>query len=65
MGEGYSWMHNGRLVITWSAPNYCDGSGNDACAMRVGCDGAVQFVNFEKDPKSRIRRADLVISSFT
>jgi hypothetical protein len=58
-------MHNGRLVMVWSAPNYCDESVNDACVMSVGCDEAVQFVSFEKDPKSCVRRADLVINSFT
>jgi diadenosine tetraphosphatase ApaH/serine/threonine PP2A family protein phosphatase len=62
--EGYSWTHRDRLVIVWSAPNYCYKSGNDACVMRVGGDGAVQFAKFEKDPKSHIKRASLLISYF-
>jgi diadenosine tetraphosphatase ApaH/serine/threonine PP2A family protein phosphatase len=50
---GWQWHHNNKLVIVWSAPNYCYTSGNDACVMHVAGDGSgPAFWKFDKDPKS-------------
>jgi diadenosine tetraphosphatase ApaH/serine/threonine PP2A family protein phosphatase len=62
--NGYQWMHHERLVIVWSAPNYCYQHGNAACVMKVREQEPVEFVRFEKDPKSHIKHEDVEIGYF-
>jgi hypothetical protein len=58
--SGFQWYYEeggalGRLINVWSAPNYGYKSGNKACVMKVREKLPVEFVRFEKDPKSHIK----------
>ncbi|KAH3688311.1 hypothetical protein WICPIJ_000705, partial [Wickerhamomyces pijperi] len=33
--EGYSKQHNGKLITIFSAPNYCDSTGNKGALIHV------------------------------
>jgi hypothetical protein len=54
---GYQWTHDNKLVIVWSAPNYCYKLGNEASVMHVPGNNAkgVSFWKFEKDPTSHVK----------
>jgi hypothetical protein len=62
---GFAWQHDERLVIVWSAPNYCYKSGNDACVMRIkALNEPPEFPKFQKDDKSHIKPEDVEIAYF-
>jgi diadenosine tetraphosphatase ApaH/serine/threonine PP2A family protein phosphatase len=62
--DGHTWLHKDKLVIVWSAPNYCYKSGNRACVMKVREREAVEFVEFEKDKASHVKPEDIEIGYF-
>jgi diadenosine tetraphosphatase ApaH/serine/threonine PP2A family protein phosphatase len=56
---GYQWTHDNKLVIVWSAPNYCYRAGNQASVMHVPAmynnRKKVDFWKFEKDQNSHVK----------
>ena len=49
--EGYDQTHDKKCVTIFSAPNYCDFSGNKAAYIRMNGDSLLpKFVQFEAVP---------------
>ncbi|TIB03840.1 hypothetical protein E3P94_00365 [Wallemia ichthyophaga] len=44
--DGYSWEHDGRLATVFSAPNYCDTSGNKGAWMKIDASGDIKTTQF-------------------
>jgi len=49
--EGYQWMHDGKLVTVFSAPNYCYRCGNQAAIMEVDEHMNQLFQQYDPAPK--------------
>ncbi|KAF3935689.1 hypothetical protein ABW19_dt0207594 [Dactylella cylindrospora] len=44
---GFEREHDGRCITVFSAPNYCDSTGNKGAYINVGSDYRLEFVTFE------------------
>jgi len=49
--EGFSWIHDQRVVTIFSAPNYCYRCGNQAAIMVLDENMQSQFIQFDTAPK--------------
>jgi len=49
--EGFSWIHDERVVTIFSAPNYCYRCGNQAAIMVLDENMQSQFIQFDTAPK--------------
>lgn len=45
--EGYEVEHDGKLITIFSAPNYCDSTGNKGAIINVDKDSELNFVQYE------------------
>lgn len=45
--DGYEIAHNGKCVTIFSAPNYCDASGNKGAYIHITPDLSVSYHQFE------------------
>lgn len=52
--EGYEVDHNGKCITIFSAPNYCDTSGNKGAFIRFGADCKPNFTKFEHVPHPNV-----------
>lgn len=47
MQEGYAWMHNGRVLTVFSAPNYCGRAANKAAILEIDEHMQHSLIQFE------------------
>ncbi|EPS37659.1 hypothetical protein H072_8668 [Dactylellina haptotyla CBS 200.50] len=52
---GYEQEHDGRCITVFSAPNYCDSTGNKGAYINVGEDYKLDFVTFDAVPHPNIK----------
>ncbi|KAF2002966.1 Metallo-dependent phosphatase [Amniculicola lignicola CBS 123094] len=45
--EGYEVEHDGRCITVFSAPHYCDSTGNKGAFIKIGPDYKLNFTKFE------------------
>jgi diadenosine tetraphosphatase ApaH/serine/threonine PP2A family protein phosphatase len=58
--EGFQWFFGQKLILVWSAPNYCYQCGNRASVMKVAAEKEPQFIMFDADEKSDEKPTDEV-----
>ncbi|XP_070186361.1 serine/threonine-protein phosphatase 2A catalytic subunit beta isoform-like [Littorina saxatilis] len=51
--EGYEWCHDGHVVTTFSAPNYCYRLGNRAAIMQLDETINPTFIQFDAVPRKK------------
>jgi diadenosine tetraphosphatase ApaH/serine/threonine PP2A family protein phosphatase len=56
--DGFQWFFEEKLILVWSAPNYCYTSGNRASVMKVAAGQRPAFILFDADEKSDEKPAD-------
>ncbi|KAF7683134.1 Serine/threonine-protein phosphatase PP-X like protein 3 [Astathelohania contejeani] len=49
--EGFKVMFGGKVVVVWSAPNYCYRCGNMASVMNIKKDGRYDFIIYDRCDK--------------
>ncbi|KAF3211476.1 hypothetical protein TWF106_010198 [Orbilia oligospora] len=52
---GYEQEHDGRCITVFSAPNYCDSTGNKGAYINVNEDYKLDFVTFDAVPHPNIK----------
>lgn len=62
--DGYKWYFDNKLVLVWSAPNYCYKAGNMAAIMCVNGDNEPEFEVFDQDPRSGDAPPDAVVPEY-
>lgn len=53
--EGYEVEHDGRCVTVFSAPHYCDSTGNKGAFIKIGPDYKMRFTQFEAVPHPNVK----------
>lgn len=53
--DGYSVEHEGRCITVFSAPNYCDSTGNKGAFMKIDASGDIKYNQFDAVPHPNIK----------
>lgn len=53
--EGYEVEHDGRCITVFSAPHYCDSTGNKGAFIKIGPEYKLNFTQFEAVPHPNIK----------
>jgi serine/threonine-protein phosphatase 5 len=53
--EGYEVEHDGRCITVFSAPHYCDSTGNKGAYIKIGPDYKLNYTKFDAVPHPKIK----------
>lgn len=53
--EGYEVEHDGKCITVFSAPHYCDSTGNKGAFIKIGPDYKLKFTQFEAVPHPDVK----------
>jgi serine/threonine-protein phosphatase 5 len=53
--DGYAIEHDGLCITTFSCPNYCDSTGNQAAFVKMQADGQLSYHQFAAVPHPDIK----------
>ncbi|KAH7117942.1 Metallo-dependent phosphatase-like protein [Dendryphion nanum] len=53
--EGYEVEHDGRCITVFSAPHYCDSTGNKGAFIKIGPDYKLRYTKFDAVPHPDIK----------
>ncbi|ORY10584.1 Metallo-dependent phosphatase-like protein [Clohesyomyces aquaticus] len=53
--EGYEVEHDGRCITVFSAPHYCDSTGNKGAFIKIGPDYKLKYTKFDAVPHPNIK----------
>ncbi|KAK3217128.1 hypothetical protein GRF29_1g2004145 [Pseudopithomyces chartarum] len=53
--EGYEVEHDGKCITVFSAPHYCDSTGNKGAFIKIGPEYKLNFTQFEAVPHPNIK----------
>ncbi|KAF2471316.1 serine/threonine-protein phosphatase-like protein 5 [Lindgomyces ingoldianus] len=53
--EGYEVEHDGRCITVFSAPHYCDSTGNKGAFIKIGPDYKLNYTKFDAVPHPNVK----------